>query len=65
MSSTNTSTPINTPTTSASGSTNAAPAKVEPVGTFLNLAFYFGTFFLFVFFLFMLIKVVGGGKSDK
>jgi hypothetical protein len=72
MSSTNISTPVNTvspatatASTPATGTTSVVPAKVEPVGTFLNIAYYFGTFFLFVFFLFMFIKVVGGGKSDK
>jgi len=69
MSSTNTSTPVNTvstaTTTTPATGTTATPARIEPVGTFLNIAYYFGTFFLFVFFLFMFIKVVGGGKSDK
>ena len=71
MSSTNTSTPVNTisattaTTTTPVTGTTPAPARIEPVGTFLNIAYYFGTFFLFVFFLFMFIKVVGGGKSDK
>jgi len=39
--------------------------KVVPVGSFLNIAIYFGTFFIFIFFLFMFIKVLGGGKSSS
>jgi len=39
--------------------------KVVPVGSFLNIAIYFGTFFIFIFFLFMFIKVLGGSKSSS
>jgi hypothetical protein len=66
MSSTVITTPIQTSTTGTAGTTGTpVPAKVVPVGTFMNIAFYFGTFFLFVFFLFLILKVVVGGKSDK
>ena len=44
---------------------DGAKKKVVPVGSFLNIAIYFGTFFLFIFFLIMFIKVLGGGKSSS
>jgi hypothetical protein len=48
--------------TTTGSSKNPAPAKVIPIGTFENIAFYFGTLFLFAFLLFMSIKMIVGGK---
>jgi hypothetical protein len=43
---------------------NPSKGKVVPVGTFMNIASYFGSFFIFVFFLFIIIRVVAGGKGS-
>ena len=41
------------------------PVKVVPIGTFQNIALYFGVFFLFVFFLFMFLRIITGEKNNS
>jgi hypothetical protein len=38
---------------------------VVPIGTFQNIALYFGIFFLFVFFLFMFLRIITGEKNNS